>query len=463
LQVLYTVKTLNARGFRRNDRIAVIFPAGPEIAVITVSVMAGFTCVTLNPQNRQTQYETDFSRLRIKAVIILKDSETAARAVAESQKIPLFELIPVTGIAGSFTLEPACTVNATEPEFATPEDLSHLLFTAGTTARSKVVTVTQRQSFFSRLSQIKPFNITRADRCLHILPYYHGLGIGLPLLGILLAGGTVICTRDFIPSDFFHLLKTFRPTYYVAVPALHQGICHELKKRAPDELQNNSLRLIMSSSSSMPEQVSRDLETLLGAPVIEILASSEAGTIAINYPPKKGSVGIPFIDHFKIQNESGDTLMPYEPGEIVVRGETVFWGYEDDPEENRAAFFNGWFRTGDLGYLDDEGYLFITGRIKELINKGGRKIAPVEIDTVLVSHPGVRDAMTFAVFDPVLGEDIAAIVVRADEKLTETNLREYLLDHLVPFKVPRKIRFVDEIPRNSAGKPLRYEGTKRYS
>jgi len=150
-------------------------------------------------------------------------------------------------------------------------------------------------------------------------------------------------------------------------------------------------------------------------------------------------------------------------GEVAIQQDLIFSQYEYTPDENNAVTPHGWFRTGDLGYLDDEGYLFLTGRKKELINKGGEKISPIEIDSVLTSHPLVKEAMTFPVHDPVLGEDIAAMVVPAGEQVTEAELRMYLLDHLVQYKIPRRIYFVDAIPRNSAGKPLRYEGTKRYS
>jgi acyl-CoA synthetase (AMP-forming)/AMP-acid ligase II len=171
---------------------------------------------------------------------------------------------------------------------------------------------------------------------------------------------------------------------------------------------------------------------------------------------------MPVVDYLHILDENGTDLGPYEPGEIVVKGETVFSGYENAPNENKAAFSDGWFRTGDIGYLDDEGYLYLTGRKKELINKGGRKIAPAEIDAVLMTHPGVRDAMAFGIPDPALGEDIAAMVVPAGEPVTEAELRMYLLDHLVQYKIPRRIYFVDAIPKNATGKPLRFAGTDRY-
>jgi acyl-CoA synthetase (AMP-forming)/AMP-acid ligase II len=295
------------------------------------------------------------------------------------------------------------------------------------------------------------------------LPYYHTAGIGAPLLSVVLAGGTVICTKEFIPSDFLSLLKRFRPTFYSAGPALHQGILRQIKKVHPDELKNTSLRFIRSGSASLLPQLHHDLETVMGVPVIDNYASSETGLISVNIPPKLGSVGIPVIECLKIMDENGNSLGPYKQGEIVVQGETVFSGYEDAPDENKAAFIDGWFRMGDIGYLDAEGYLFITGRKKELINKGGEKISPAEIENALMTHPSVKLAMAFRVYDPVLGEDIAAMVVAENQNVREEELRKYLLDWLIPFKVPRRIYFVEEIPKGPTGKSLRYLGTERYN
>ncbi len=462
-QVLYVIKSLNALGYHRNDRIAVIAPAGPETAVLVVSIMAGFTFFPLNPHYKKKEFESNFSQLKIKAVIIQNGCETEASEAAISDNIPIIQLIPLNNKAGIFLLEPAQEQKPRDAEFGKSSDISHIFLTSGTTAEAKIVPLLQRQSFLARPLQIKPLKITRTDRCLHIVPYYHGMGIGLPLLCVWLAGGTVICVKDFIPSDFFSLLESYRPTYYMAGPAHHQAILQELKKRSRYNLKNNSLRFILTGSASLPAKVCHELEALLGAPVVEHFASSETGTISINFPPKRGSVGIPVVEHLAIINGNGTYLGPYEQGDIVVKGETVFSGYENAPDENKAAFTDGWFRTGDTGYLDDDGYLFLTGRKKDQINKGGEKISPEEIDTLLRSHHGVSEAMAFPVYDPVLGEDIAAIVVPADEKITETELRMYLLDRLVPFKVPRRIYFVDKIPKNAAGKPLRHVGSERYS
>jgi oxalate---CoA ligase len=461
-QVLYVVKTLNAMGFCRNDRIAVISPAGPETAVIIISVMAGFTAVPLNPQNKKHEYERYFSQLKIKAVIVQSGCESAVVWVAKSRNIPIIELIPVPGKAGQFELKSSLSRNMQEPQFANSSDISHVFMTSGTTSKPKIVPISQKQYSFSQRRTCETLKITQSDRCLHIVPYYHGMGIGPPLLSVLFAGGTVICTKEFIPSDFPSLLKTFRPTFYSAGPALHQGILREIKKVPPHELKNNSLRFIRSGSAALLPTVRQELEELLGVPIIEAYAMSEAGLVSINIPQKHGSVGIPVIDSLKIINENGSSLGPYEQGEIVVKGETVFSGYEDAPDENVAAFIDGWFKTGDMGYLDDGGYLFYTGRKKELINKGGEKISPAEIDTVLMTHPMVKEAMTFRINDPVLGEDIAAMVVLENPGVGEEDLRKYLIDRMIQFKVPKRIYFVDDIPKGPTGKLLRYVGTDRY-
>jgi oxalate---CoA ligase len=463
IQIISVIKTLNSMGFHRNDRIAVITPAGPETAVIIVAVMAGFTSIPLNPHNKRQEYERYFSLLKVKAIIVQKGYETAAALVAAERNIPVIELVPTPAMAGKFTLAPAVSFETGTPEFAISSDIAYVLLTSGTTATSKIVPVTQKQSAVSKRRMCIASGITAADRCLHIIPYNHGTGIGYSLLAPLLAGGTVICTRDFIPSDFLPLFRIYRPTYYAANPALHAGILREIKKRPSEIHSNNSLRYIQTDSGFLPVHVRCELESLFNVPVIDAYGMSEAGSLAINLPPKKGSVGIPFIDSIRIIDESDLPLKPDTTGEIVIKGETVFSGYEDAPDENKAAFVNGWFRTGDLGYLDDDGYLFLTGRKKELINKGGEKISPEEIDTALRSHPGVLEAMTFPVKDPVLGEDIDAMVVRADKEVTEPELRLYLLDRLIQFKIPRRIYFVDDIPKTPTGKPLRHTGTQRYS
>ena len=463
MQILYGVKTLNAMGFCRNDRIAVIMPGGPETGVACLTVMAGFTAAPLNPEYKEQEFDAYFSKLRIQAIIVEKDRDTTARAVAASRNIPVIEVTPKNDNAGIFTLGPIPSREVDEAVFASPSDIALLLQTSGTTSMPKIVPLSQKQLCASVKVYCSLFGQGNQDRSLHIVPYYHLLGILGTFLSPLTIGGTVICTKNFVASDFPSLLTTYLPTYYFAGPAHHQAILSEIRKIPAGELKNNSLRFIRSTSAALPITVLQEIETLLGVPLIESYAMTESPYISVNFPYKAGSVGIPLNIELVITDENGNSLKAYEPGEITIRGEGVFNGYEDAPDENASAFINGWFRTGDLGYLDEEGYLYITGRKKELINKGGEKISPAEIDAVLMAHPFVTQAMAFRINDSVLGEDIAAMVVPVQGNVSENDLREYLLDHLVPFKVPKRIYFVDEVPRGSTGKLLRYAGTDFYN
>jgi acyl-CoA synthetase (AMP-forming)/AMP-acid ligase II/thioesterase domain-containing protein/acyl carrier protein len=462
-QVFQVIKTLNAMGFGQNDRIAVIMPAGPETAVLGIAIMAGFTHTPLNPQYKETEFQVILPRLKVKAVMVQKNHQTAARSAAISQNIPIIEITPSSDQAGSFRIDGIIIKEDKEVRFSQPEDTAIVMQTSGTTSLPKIVPLTQRQVCKSVRILCSEQSISAKDKSLHIVPHFHLLGVIGTVLVPLAAGGSVICTRDFIPSDFPSLLKTCRPTFYVAGPAHHQAILHELKKVPPVELENNSLRFIRSVSAPMPEPVRQELETLLGIPLFESYAMTESPNITINMARKEGSVGIPLIESLVILDENGNRSETFSTGEVAIRGDVVFSGYEDAADENAAAFTNGWFRTGDMGYLDDKGYLYLTGRKKELINKGGEKISPAEVDQVLMTHPSVRQAMAFRVNDPVLGEDISAMVVMENVTTCEEELRRYLLERLVPYKVPRRIHSVDEIPKGPTGKLLRYVGTERYT
>jgi acyl-CoA synthetase (AMP-forming)/AMP-acid ligase II/surfactin synthase thioesterase subunit/acyl carrier protein len=460
-QIAYVVRSLNARGFRPNDRIAIIMPNGPHAAVATIAVIAGFTAVPLNSQYKEPEYAGFFSSLGIKAVLVQKGAETTAIAVAGSHNIPVIEAGFSQAKAGLFTLFPEVDVRETDALYAAPKDTASLSLTSGTTAKPKIVPITQKRLFLGSQIMTSLLTMNETDKNLHFVPMDTSFGYGTPLWAPLFVGGNLICPRDFVASDFTRLLTTYRPTHYWGGPAHHQAVLQELKKVLPDELANHSLRFIGSGAAAISPAVRHELETMMGIPVIEAYVMSEA-FISLNISGKKGSVGIPFIPYLEIRDDNDCALPVGQYGEIVVRGELVFGGYENAPVENAESFKDEWFRTGDMGYLDKNGYLFIAGRKKEMINKGGRKITPAEIDTVLMSHPCVRDAMTFRIPEPVLGEDIAAMVVKTDAQVSEEDLRQYCLNRLIQFKVPRRIFFIEEIPKNALGKPLREEGTKKF-
>ena len=265
------------------------------------------------------------------------------------------------------------------------------------------------------------------------------------------------CTPGFDALRFYRWLGEARPTSYSAVPTMHQAIL----ARAPhnsDVIEQTRLRFIRSSSASLPPQVMAQLEEVFQTPVVEAYAMTEAAhQMASNpVPPgtrKPGTVGLAAGPEVGIMDEAGALVSLGEAGEIVIRGRNVTSGYENNPEANAAAFTNGWFRTGDLGRLDDEGYLTVTGRLKEIINRGGEKISPREVDDVLMDHPAVQQVVTFAMPHDILGEEVAAAVVLVAGATAEAgNIREFAAARLAQFKVPKKVFLVDEIPMGPTGK-----------
>jgi acyl-CoA synthetase (AMP-forming)/AMP-acid ligase II len=295
------------------------------------------------------------------------------------------------------------------------------------------------------------------DRCLNVMPLFHIHGLVAAVLATLAAGASVACAPGFYAPRFYEWLDETMPTWYTAVPSMHQGIL----ARAKDNqgiVGRAKLRLIRSSSSALPPQVMVGLEEVFGVPVIEAYGMTEAShQMAINpLPPrlrKPGSVGMAAGPEVAIMDEQGRILETDQRGEIVIRGANVTSGYLNNPEANAGAFLQGWFRTGDQGYLDSDGYLFITGRLKEIINRGGEKIAPREIDEALLNHPAVAMAVAFAVPDLRLGEEVAAaVVLRPGAAATERDLRAFASKSLADFKVPRRILILDDLPKGPTGK-----------
>jgi acyl-CoA synthetase (AMP-forming)/AMP-acid ligase II len=295
------------------------------------------------------------------------------------------------------------------------------------------------------------------DRGLVVMPLFHIHGLMAALLAPLAAGGEVCCTPGFNALKFFSWLAEIRPTWYTAVPTMHQAILTRASKNA-DAIASSPLRFVRSSSSALPPTVIQQVEAVFGAPVIESYGMTEAAhQMASNpLPPgvrKPGTVGTQAGPDVRVVDERGEPLAPGTTGEVVIRGENVMGGYEGNAAANAAAFVNGWFRTGDQGTMDAEGYLTITGRLKEIINRGGEKVSPREVDETIMEHPAVHQCVTFAVPHAMLGEDVAAaVVLKPEAQATEKDLRQFAAGRLADFKVPRKIVIVSEIPVGPTGK-----------
>ena len=453
-----TAAALRACGIGRNDRVGIVLPNGPEMAAAFLSVASCATADPLNPAYQAQEYKFYLADLGARALLVEAGSTSPAVAVAGELGIPILELIPAPdGPAGQFSIVSEQTASPNADGSAEPEDTALMLHTSGTTSRPKMVPLTQENLVHSAHSIQTWLGLTPADRTLNVMPLFHVHGLMASLLASIHAGASVVCTPGFLAPRFYDWLDAFLPTWYTAVPTMHQSILARAEGQG-DILQRRLLRFIRSCSAALPPQVMAALEETLNAPVVEAYGMTEAShQMTCNpLPPgerKPGSVGLPAGAETAIMDDAGGLLPAGKQGEIVIRGGGVTAGYANNPDANRESFTDGWFRTGDLGYLDAAGYLFITGRKKEVINRAGEKISPREVDEILLSHPAVAQAVTFAIPDPSLGEEVgAAVVLKEGAVLDSTTLRRYASLSLAPFKVPAQVVFVDEIPKGPTGK-----------
>jgi acyl-CoA synthetase (AMP-forming)/AMP-acid ligase II/alpha-ketoglutarate-dependent taurine dioxygenase len=455
-----TVGALRALGVRRGDRVALVVATGAELGVAFVTVAAGVACAPLNPAYRAGEFEFFLSDLRARLLVVQAGLDTAAREAARKLGIPCVELAAVPGgPAGAFTLGGRRAAPADPAQFSGPDDVALLLHTSGTTSRPKLVPLTHANLYAAAQNIRAALRLTPDDRCLNVMPLFHIHGMST-VFASLAAGASVVCPPGFQAPRFYEWMDAFRPTWYTAAPTIHQAI---LDRAAANReiIARSPLRFIRSASASMAPQVIAEMERVFNAPFIEAYGMTEAAPqIAANpLPPgqrKYRSVGLPAGPDVAIMDAAGNLLRPGEVGEVVVRGANIMRGYENNPEANAAAFTHGWFRTGDQGYRDDEGYLYITGRIKEIINRGGEKVSPREVEEVLLDHPAVAQAVCFAVANPRLGEEVAAAVVfRPGASAGEQELREFTAARLADFKVPCQVVALAELPKGHTAKVQR--------
>lgn len=455
-----TVEKLNALGVGRDDRVAIVLGSGPEMAAAFVAIAAGATTAPLNPGYRDEEFEFHLRDLLPKALVVEAGVPSPSRAVAGRLGVPIVELQRESAAgAGSFRLEPLAPMRGkpAAPGPAQANDVALVLHTSGTTSHPKMVPLTHRNVTASARNISATLALTPGDLCLNIMPLFHIHGLMAAVLSSLAAGAQVCCSPGFNALRFFHWLDEVRPTWTTAVPTMHRAILARAA-RNPEIVARSRLRLIRSSSAALQARLMEEMEKTFQAPMIEAYGMTEAShQMASNpLPPrarKPGSVGIAAGPEIGIIDDRGNLLAKGEAGEVVTRGANVMSGYVNNPEANAATFVNGWLRTGDQGYLDEDGYLRLTGRLKELINRGGEKFSPLEVDVVLMDHPAVQQAVTFAVPHEKLGEEVAAaVVLREGKSVTERELREFVANHLVHFMVPHKLVFVREIPLGATGK-----------
>ena len=446
-------------GFDRSARVAVALPSGPDAALAIVATACAAVAVPIDTQLTAPEIDERLAMLRPRAVIVPGDGPSAMRDVAVGRGLPVIaansERTGKLGLSLSASgLGPAAATE--EPDVAS---VAFILQTSGTTARPKLIPFSHGNMLAAAARVQSWFNLTPADRCLSVSPICYSHGLKVTVFAPLITGGSAAFPRSPSSLDVDEWLGALKPTWYSAGPTLHRFMLDKTKPR-PDVRSIHSLRFVVSGGAPLTREVLEGLTNTLGVPVVEHYGSSEAAQISANLPPpgpfKPGTCGIPAKGAVKIVEESGREVSPGEHGEILLGGPTLTSGYLDAPELNRASFVDGWFRTGDIGSFDRDGFLTIHGRKTEMINRGGEKISPAEVDDALQRHPNVAEAAAFAVPHPRLGEDVAAaVVLREGATATPLELREFLLPSLAQFKIPRRIVFVDRLPKGATGKVQR--------
>lgn len=452
---------LAGAGIGPGDAVAIVAPNGPEMASAFLCVAVIAVAAPLNPGYTEDEFAFYMEDLAAKALIVVAGDATPARAAAARLKVRVIEMaVPDGAPAGAFTLAtPGGAVLAAGAAARRngPDDAALVLHTSGTTSRPKIVPLTSRNICASAFGIARTLGLGPGDRCLNIMPLFHIHGLMAATLGSLAGGGAIICTPGFNALKFFGWLRDTRPSWYTAVPTMHQAILARAGRNA-DIIAGARLRFVRSSSASLPLPVLRGLEETFGCPVIESYGMTEAShqMTSNQLPPglrKPGSVGAAAGPEVAVMAEDGALAGPGETGEVVIRGENVTLGYQNNPTANAENWVGGWFRTGDQGWMDEDGFLTISGRLKEIINRGGEKISPREVDDVLVEHPAVAQALTFAMPHDKLGEEVAAVIVlREGAEADARSIRDFAAKSLAAFKVPREIIFRDEIPKGATGK-----------
>ena len=451
-QVSAAAGVLAGAGIERGQRIALALPNGPAVIVSFLAASVAGTAAPLNPAYRYEEFCFYLEDTDARLLVLPPEGAEDARRAAADRKIPI--VIAETSASGEVSISGA----ARDVSTPTPEDIALILHTSGSTGRPKRVPLKHLNLALSARNIVNTYGLSPDDVSLCLMPLFHVHGLVASTLSTLLSGGTVVVPARFNPLSFWRTVRESGATWYSAVPTIHQLILARSGSGAKPA-GAESLRFIRSCSAPLPVEMAEKLEALTGAPVLEAYGMTEAShQMASNpLPPKArkfGTVGTATGIQIGIMTGTGELLPAGGKGEVVIRGPSVIQAYENNPEADAKSFVRGWFRTGDEGVLDDGGYLRLTGRIKELINRGGEKIAPREIDEALLTHPAVSEAVCFGVPHPTWGEEVAAAVVLR-EPSTEAELIAYCRDRLADFKCPKKLYIVKSIPRTATGKVQR--------
>ncbi len=451
-------------GVNKGSAVSIVLENSLDFMVDFLAVTrAGAIAAPLNPAYTVDEFKFFMEDADAKLVIVSAGA-TAAIEAANSLSIPF--LISRVNSDGKVALSHKDNnlSKSIDPENPSPDDIALFLHTSGTTSRPKGVPLTHSNLMTSLNNIVKTYALTENDTALVVMPLFHVHGLIGVALSSLNSAGTIVIPPRFSASNFWQNQALTNATWYSAVPTIHQIL---LMRSDDDNAPTKSFRFIRSCSASLAPSVFTDLESRFGAPVLEAYGMTEAShQMSSNLLPPgsraPGTVGIGTGVEISIMNEQGTLLNVGEKGEVVIKGKNVTHGYHNNPEANAEAFTNGWFRTGDQGVLSDESVLTLTGRLKELINRGGEKISPLEVDAALIKHPAIAEAVCFGVEDVKYGEIVQAAVVLSGES-SESELRAFCSEQLADFKVPDRIYIVQELPRTATGKIQRRHVSAKFA
>ena len=449
---------LAANGVNPGEPVSIVLINGYEFVATFLAVAhAGAIAAPLNPAYTTDEFTFYMEDAGARVAILPSGSHPAREAAAQlgiktiDAELDASLTQPRIRLSSNGS-ELTSAVDAPSPS---DSDIALFLHTSGTTSRPKGVPL-RHLNLMKSVNNIKnTYALTPDDTSLIVMPLFHVHGLIGACLSTLNSGGTVVVPPRFSASAFWQQQADSGSTWYSAVPTIHQIL---LTRADDDAAPHESFRFIRSCSAALAPTVFDALEDRFGAPVLEAYGMTEASHQMSSSPLPPGAripgtVGTATgVEVAILANEnSGDLASTGERGEVVIKGENVMWGYHNNEEANADAFVNGWFRTGDQGLLDGDGYLTLTGRLKELINRGGEKISPLEVDATLLEHPAVAEAVCFAAPDQHYGEAVQAAVVLSSD-CEETEIQDFCRERLADFKVPDVIYFADELPRTATGK-----------
>ena len=458
-RVLALAEAMSAAGIRPGDIVGFVSPRSPLGLIGFLAISSVAVCCPLSARQRPEELAAALESMGV-STLVDACSDRSAIETARAMRLRVLECRATEHGIDMKTVHSDCEI--TPEDIGVKPGLALVMRTSGTTSKPKLVGLSHANVIAAASAIRSAYGLGEKDLCFNLMPLYHVHGLISGGMSSLLAGSAQLCTGPIAPASFAQAYEDLRPTWFTGSPPVHLAL-RDYYETAGRQPHNDRLRFFRSSSAPFPAPAIAALEELFGAPLYENYGMTETtATVCSNLPPparrKVGGVGSSIGAEIRIADEHGADVAQGVEGEILLKGPSVITEYLGCDDINARNFHGPWLRTGDVGYFDEDGDLFVVGRTKDLIKRGGQSIYPAEIDNALSAHDDIADAIAFAIHHPTLGEDlVAAVVPKAGAELKEPDLRAWLSNAVSTYKVPSAILVVDAIPRNEAGKVQRRE------